>query len=56
MRPKEALSDMFYYGMEVYENCGGDEENRGRAPRMRGEIKNAEAILRKWGWVDVQKS
>lgn len=51
-----ALADMFHYGMEVYEDCGGDDENRGRAPRMRGEIKNAEAILKKWGWFDVQKS
>lgn len=49
----ESLADMYYYANEVYKNCGGDEENRGRAPRMRGEIKNAEAILKKWGWLDV---
>lgn len=43
----EALASMYSYANELYEDCGGDDEQRGRAPRMRGEIKNAEAILRR---------
>ena len=46
----EALDSIYYYAYEVYENCGGDDEQRGRAPRMRKEIKNAEAILSRLYW------
>ena len=45
----DALVSMYSYANEIYEDCGGDDEQRGRAPRMRSEIKNAEAILRRAG-------
>ena len=46
----EALESIYPYALEVYENCGGDKEQRGRAPRMRDEIKNAEGILKRLYW------
>lgn len=54
----EALDSIYPYACEVYENCGGDDEQRGRALRMRDEIKNAEAILRRlyWGSENVSES
>lgn len=50
----KALAEIFPYASEVYEDCGGDEETRGRAPRMREVIKNAKAILNEYfgGWPD----
>lgn len=54
----EVLDAIYPYAYEVYENCGGDDEQRGRAPRMRKEIKNADAILRRlyWGSENVSES
>ena len=54
----EVLDAIYPYAYEVYENCGGDDEQRGRALRMRDEIKNAEAILRRlyWGSENVSES
>lgn len=46
----EALAEIFYYANQMYLDCGGDEEQRGSAPRMRDEIKNAESILNRLYW------
>ena len=43
----EELREILDYAREVYAQFGGDDEKRGRAPRIREDIVRVEALLKR---------
>ena len=43
----EELREMLYYARCVYEQNGGDDEQRGLAPKIKMDIDRVEALLRR---------
>ena len=43
----EELHEMLYYARCVYEQHGGDDEQRGLAPKIKKDIDRVEALLRR---------
>lgn len=43
----EELREMLYYARCVYEQHGGDDEQRGLAPKIKKDIDRVEALLRR---------
>lgn len=43
----EELREMLYYARCVYEQHGGDDEQRGLAPKVKKDIDRVEALLRR---------